>query len=408
MKTLQKRKVHGRIAECMPSLTVLGIETSCDDTAAAIYTADTETPLKGSFVSNVVHSQTELHRSFGGVYPTEAKRAHTRNITPAVEQALRGAELLYPVESTETAPSVHQELQERYPELAEAIHTFLAGHRAPTIDAIAVTQGPGLEPCLWIGIHAARALADTWDIPLVPVNHIEAHILSPLIHTDQAQIGWPAVALVVSGGHTQLVLIQEPGVYEPIGSTRDDAAGECFDKTARILGLPYPGGPAIADHARRWKSEFRNTKFEKRMPHLPRPMINSSDYDFSFSGLKTAVLYDYRSRGENERTSDAYITAMAHEIQEAIIEVLTTKTVSAFTDYGAESIIMGGGVAANTLLRERVQEKTEAVPDTQLYVCPHALCTDNAAMIAATGALHYTRNKTMKAEDIIAKPNLTV
>ncbi len=249
-------------------------------------------------------------------------------------------------------------------------------------DAIAITAGPGLDPCLWTGIEFAKDLAKERNIPLIPVNHIEAHILSCFIGQDPKL---PALALVISGGHTQLILVEKIGKYKLIGETRDDAAGECFDKTARILGLPYPGGPAIAEKAEKAGKELGFS--------LPRPMINTKDYDFSFSGLKTAVLYDFKKRkdkGEN------YVRAMAKEIQQAIIDVAVKKTMRASLDYGVDTILVAGGVSANKELKKQFKENFKNV-----FFPLNGLSTDNAVMVAIAG--YYNRKKAKK--DIKADPN---
>ena len=266
-------------------------------------------------------------------------------------------------------------------------------------DAIAVTYGPGLAPCLWTGINFAKDLAKAWDVPLIPVDHIEGHLLIGLLETIQnTKNTFPAVALIVSGGHTQLVLVKDIGEYKIIGETRDDAAGECFDKTARILGLPYPGGPAIAKEA------------EKAVPHselhLPRPMMHTKDYDFSFSGLKTAVLYNYQARPKKERESKTYVRAMAAEIQQAIIDVLMKKTIRAAKEFSAKSIILGGGVAANLELRAAIKKECTALGLTHL-IPPPILATDNGLMIALAGYFTYKTNVYEKNPDKIeANPNL--
>ncbi len=261
---------------------ILGVDTSCDDTSIAVLMADAD---KFELLSNIVSSQVEIHKKYGGVYPIMARRAHEKNLPKVLDEALAGAKM-----------------------------------RAKDIDAISVTIGPGLDPCLWMSLNFVRALAMKWGIPIIPVNHIEGHILANLlpqigsnVKIQMSTIKFPAICLVVSGGHTQLILMKKIGKYEILGETRDDAAGECFDKTARILGLGYPGGPAIADQSAK---ASRNHKFSIS---LPRPMLFTKDYDFSFSGLKTAVLYDYKKRGAKQRKSKNYIQAMSAEIQQAIM-----------------------------------------------------------------------------------------
>jgi N6-L-threonylcarbamoyladenine synthase len=244
---------------------------------------------------------------------------------------------------------------------------------------------------LWVGINFAKALSSFWNIPVVPVNHVESHILVNLL--ENKDIKFPAIALVVSGGHTQIILVKSIGKYKILGETRDDAAGECFDKCAKILGLGYPGGPAIAAAAA--KFEIRNLKFEIK---LPRPMIGTKDYDFSFSGLKTAVLYaDRKVTNKNAE----YKKQMASEVQQAIIDVLIKKTIKAVKDFNAKSLILGGGVSANKELRKQFQSKFGNV----IFPKPD-LSTDNALMTAITGFYH--KKNTVAWKQIQADGNLRI
>lgn len=342
-------------------ITILGIETSCDDTAISVLRADEN----GSFkvLSNVISSQIEIHKQYGGVYPMLAKREHQKNLAPTLELALKKAKI-----------------------------------NNKKIDLIATTVGPGLEPCLWTGINFAKELAKEWNLPIVPVNHIEAHILVNLPKN------FPAICLVVSGGHTQIILMEKIGKYKILGETRDDAAGECFDKTAKILGLPYPGGPAIAKLAAKLSGCQTPAQLACR---LPRPMILTNDYDFSFSGLKTAVLYDFIKRERAVQKDKKYIQEMAAEIQQAIIDVLIKKTIKATKDYRAKSIILGGGVSANKELRKQLKQKIkEKLPlDTKYLIPDTALSTDNALMTAIAG--YYNRKSATKNwQALEAKANL--
>jgi len=372
---------------------ILAIDTSCDDTCIAILKIKNQKSKIGDarfdVLSNIVSSQVEVHQKYGGVYPTLAKREHQKNLVPVLKKALRQAQGKQKFEKP---------------------------------DLIAVTVGPGLEPCLWVGVNFAKALAYSWNLPIIPVNHIEAHILANFLNTKykilnpvrgqrslaeaqrkQTSNGvntkylLPAICLVVSGGHTQLILIKNIGIYKIIGETRDDAAGECFDKTARILGLGYPGGPSIAQQAAQLKLKMKN---EKLKISLPRPMINSKDYDFSFSGLKTAVLYDFKKRPASVKTTAGkprkeYIREMAKEIQQAIIDVLIKKTIKAAKDYRAKSIILGGGVAANKELRKQFNYKLRTINyKLNFLVPPRKFCTDNAVMIGIAG--YFNRGKASK------------
>ncbi len=373
---------------------ILAIETSCDDTCCSILEIKNN---KLKLLSNIVSSQVKLHAKYGGVYPTLAKREHQKNLPIVLKRALKKIDYL-------------------------------------KIDLIAVTIGPGLDPCLWVGINFAKDLAKSWKIPIIGTNHIEGHIianwLAPIGENYKSQIInyknlFPALCLIVSGGHTQLILMKSFGKYKIIGETRDDAAGECFDKTARILGLSYPGGPAIAEQAWQWKSAqkiklakrrkesktfFEQTLNSKFNIKLPRPMIYQKNYDFSFSGLKTAVLYEVKKK---KRKSKKYIQAMAAEIQQAIIDVLIRKTIKAAKEYKVKSIILGGGVIANNELRRQFQEKIKKeIPQTNLYFPNIKLCTDNALMIAVTAYFHWIKKKNQKfftaSQKIKADANLRI
>ena len=336
------------------NITILAIDTSCDDTSIAILKIKGG---KGEILSNVVSSQAKLHAKHGGVYPALAKREHQKNLPLVLKKALKEAGFSISKQGSKTKL------------------------KSPKINLIAITIGPGLEPCLWEGINFAENLAQKMNLPLLPVNHIESHIIANFINPPKKTI-FPAICLVVSGGHTQLILMNDIGEYKLIGETRDDAAGECFDKTARILGLGYPGGPEIENYASQSKNRCRVSV------NLPRPMIYQKNYDFSFSGLKTAVLYHIRKKGKKAKNKE-YIKAMAAEIQKAIIDVLVFKTLKAVKNYGAKSVILGGGVAANNELRKYFQ-KACLNPKFQkekinFFVPSKNLCTDNAVMIAMTG-----------------------
>ena len=388
---------------------IIGIDTSCDDTAVAVLATEAPKSKKQSpnikLLSNVVSSQVKLHAKYGGVYPSLAKREHQKNLTPVLKKALEEAGLLSSkckVQSAKLQLKIKslEKIFAREPELLKKTYSFLQKYAKPKIDAIAVTVGPGLEPCLWAGVNFARALAMWWDLPIMPVNHLEAHLLANWLCKEPSSFGrrnsvpsaslqtFPAVGLVVSGGHTELVLIKKIGQYQRVGQTRDDAAGECFDKTARILGLGYPGGPAIAALA---AMEFK-VQSAKCKVQLPRPMINSKDYDFSFSGLKTAVLYDYKKQPKIIRESQEYKIAMAKEIQQAVIDVLLKKTLKAINHYQAKTIILGGGVASNLDLKQQLKVKS-AKCKVYFLAPPKNLCTDNGAMVAMAAWLHFPKKK---------------
>ncbi len=323
-------------------MNVLGIETSCDETAAAVVS-------DGRAVrSSVVSSQVDLHARYGGVVPEIAGRAHVELLVPAVEEAMARAGLERP-------------------------------------DAVAATYGPGLVGSLLVGLSAAKGLAMSWNVPFVGVNHLEGHLFAPVI--EEPDLEWPLVVLLVSGGHTMLVRAVAPGRYRLLGQTLDDAAGEAFDKVARFLGLGYPGGPAIDRVAR----EGDPSAFT-----FPRAMLDDG-YDFSFSGLKTAVVRAV------ERQPAAATPDVAAAFQEAVVDVLLTKAARAVRDVGARGFCLGGGVAANSLLRQRAAE----VVDVPTYLPSLAMCTDNAAMVAAAGSFHLAHDGPSPLS-LAADPNLVL
>jgi len=409
---------------------IIGIDTSCDDTAIAVLATEAPKSKKQSpnikLLSNVVSSQVKLHAKYGGVYPSLAKREHQKNLAPVLKKALEEAGLLKISNSkfliSNQIPNSKSQTIQKILERDDILRTktiqFLNKYQKPKVDAIAVTVGPGLEPCLWAGVNFARALAMWWDLPIMPVNHLEAHLLANFIDGKKQKRSdlsyfekniikvrrgktFPAVGLVASGGHTELVLIKKIGQYQILGQTRDDAAGECLDKTARILGLGYPGGPAIARLAEQNEKLCHNScdrtncdmpKIKKLEISLPRPMINSKDYDFSFSGLKTAVLYDYKKRAKIIRESREYKIAMAKEIQQAVIDVLLKKTLKAINDYQAKTIILGGGVTANNELRHQLKTKSAKLKVNFLAPSP-GLSLDNGAMVAMAAWLHFPKKK---------------
>jgi N6-L-threonylcarbamoyladenine synthase len=321
----------------MKDIYVLGIETSCDETAAAVVKNGKE------ILSNVVASQIESHKRFGGVVPEIASRHHVEQITLVLEEAMSQANISF----------------------AE-------------LDAIAVTEGPGLVGALLVGVNAAKALALAHNVPLVGVHHIAGHIYANRLVTEMK---FPLLSLVVSGGHTELVYMREHGVFEVIGETRDDAAGEAYDKVARTLHLPYPGGP----HIDRLAHEGQPTI------ELPRAWLEEDSYDFSFSGLKSAVintLHNASQRGETIDPKD-----MAASFQASVIDVLVTKTVKAAKEYGVRQVLLAGGVAANKGLRTELEKQFRELEGIELVIPPLSLCTDNAAMIAAAGTVLFEKGK---------------
>ena len=329
----------------------MGIETSCDETAVAIIKNGRE------IAANIVASQIESHKRFGGVVPEIASRHHVEQMTIVIEEALKEANLTL-----------------------------------PELDAIAVTEGPGLVGALLIGVNAAKALAFAHNIPLVPVHHIAGHIYANRLVKE---LSFPLLSLVVSGGHTELVYMKEQGHFEVIGETRDDAAGEAYDKVARTLKLPYPGGP----HIDRLAQEGSDTL------NLPRAWLEEGSYDFSFSGLKSAVIntvHNAEQRGETIAPED-----LAASFQESVIEVLVKKTVNATEEYKVNQVLLAGGVAANKGLRKALEEAFSGKTEIDLVIPPLNLCTDNAAMIAAAGSIMF--EKGIRADlSLNANPGLDI
>ncbi len=309
---------------------VLGIETSCDETGVALYCTER------GLLAQALHSQVDLHERYGGVVPELASRDHVRRLLPLVEQVLSQA-----------------------------------GVARTGIDAIAWTEGPGLAGALLVGAGVGAAMAFALDVPGIGIHHLEGHLLSPLLSSDPP--AFPFVALLVSGGHTQLMEVTGIGRYLLLGDTLDDAAGEAFDKSAKLLGLGYPGGPQIARLAETGKTG---------RPLLPRPMLHSATLDFSFSGLKTAVATLAR-RGFDDEAARADLAA---EVQAAIVDVLVAKSLAALDATGQRRLVVAGGVSANRSLRERLTSACSAI-GAQVHFPEPALCSDNGAMIAFAGAL---------------------
>jgi N6-L-threonylcarbamoyladenine synthase len=390
---------------------VLAIETSCDETAIAIVeaTGDAQSA-KFTVLGNALLSQVELHREYGGVYPALAKREHAKNLVPILEAALEEAELLH--EDTqailEETRSAIAKILEREPGLEEQFFDFVSECEPPAIDAIAVTAGPGLEPALWVGINFAKALALLWDKPLVAVNHMEGHILAALASSrgDTLRISdveLPVLALLISGGHTELVLMKEWLDYKLIGQTRDDAVGEAFDKVARMLELPYPGGPEISRLAEEERRVHELGGSASKFT-LPRPMIDSNTCDFSFAGLKTAVLYMLK---DIPNITDGEKQNLAREFEDAVGDVLWKKTSQALDETSANTLVIGGGVSANTHIRRVFTEKIESeCPHVSLRIPTASLSTDNAIMIALAGFYRASRKEFVS--DITANGNLSL
>lgn len=329
---------------------ILAIESSCDETAAAVLKDD-----RGDLVllSNIVSSQIDIHKQYGGVVPEVAARHHITNIIPVISEALMTAKI-----------------------------------KNEDIDLIAVTAGPGLLTSLIVGVETAKGLSASLKKPLLAVNHMYGHIAANFLEN---KVEFPAVCLVVSGGHTEIVVMKDPWHMKKVGQTIDDAAGEAFDKVAKLLDLGYPGGPMISAYAEKFYDNFPYPEIK-----LPRPMIKSPNFDFSFSGLKTAVLYasqKVRHKDEN------FQIAMSYYFQEAVTEVLVTKTIKAAKKFGAKTIMMAGGVAANKRLRAALAD--EAQKNKYNFNVPaFKYCTDNAAMIAVA-AYYQSLKKKAKATDYL-------
>ncbi len=343
---------------------ILGIETSCDETAAAVV-IDGKT-----IASNVVASQIDLHAQYGGVFPELASRAHVESISPVIEQALRDA-----------------------------------GIQLDQVDAIAVTRGPGLVGSLLVGMNYAKGLALASDKPLLGVNHLEGHIYSLWLTQPFQEVVFPVVILIVSGGHTELILMRGHGQYQRLGGTLDDAAGEAFDKVGRLLELPFPGGPHIQQAAVNGNPTAYN---------FPRAKRDNS-YDFSFSGLKTAVMREVTvqpsaaarkghltSEKRAQLRTDVSVNDVAASFQEALVEILVEKTARAAKEFGATEIFMAGGVSANQRLRQRMKKDSEL----PVRYPPLSLCTDNAAMIAA--AAHFRYQHILKQDSPHSQLNMDV
>ncbi len=376
---------------------ILSIETSCDETAISLVRVTGDFPTASyEILGNALFSQIDIHKEFGGVFPAVAKREHALKLVPMLKQALTEAELLEP--TTKTLDNTTREkltlALTREDGLAPQLIDFLTHYELPEIDLIAVTTGPGLAPALWVGISFAKALAEIIDCPVAPVNHMEGHVLASLfdveIDNGLAPIVFPAIALLISGGHTELVLMRDWIKYEKIGETRDDAVGEAFDKVARLMGMAYPGGPEIGKRAAIARTE---NLLPFREP-LPRPMIHSGDLDFSFSGIKTAVRY---SIGDTVMT-DTEKNALARDFEDAVTDVLIKKTTAAIDQHSAYTLIIGGGVSANDYIRRSFETRLlESHPDVEIYLPQRKLSTDNSIMIALAGHAHATTARTRGA-----------
>ncbi|MFH1286141.1 MAG: tRNA (adenosine(37)-N6)-threonylcarbamoyltransferase complex transferase subunit TsaD [Candidatus Magasanikbacteria bacterium] len=363
---------------------ILGLESSCDDTSVALVEASED---GFDILSKKTASQIDIHKKYGGVVPEVAGRAHAEKILPLIEEVL--------LEGTNSKEQANNKFQKP--------------------DVIAVTSGPGLITGLLVGVEAAKALSYLWDVPLLGVNHIEGHIYSTLLEKKDPEFQisnfkFPNVCLIVSGGHTELILMRNHGKYELIGKTRDDAAGEAFDKVAKLLGFDYPGGPKISEYA---------LEGNPRTINFPRPMIKDDNVDFSFAGLKTAALYWLRdhklSAGKTSENilqsgisgiqpADITIADFCASFEQAIVDVLVTKTIRAAKKYNAKTVILGGGVSANKKLRDTLADAAKSM-NYELRTPNLQYAMDNAAMIAAASYHHAKKQEFISWKDIEADPN---
>jgi N6-L-threonylcarbamoyladenine synthase len=343
---------------------ILGIESSCDESAASVISAKKiKKNHEIKVLSNIISSQINIHKKYGGVIPELAAREHVKNIIPVIDRALTKSK---------------SKLKE--------------------IKAIAVAQGPGLITSLITGIETAKSLSFARNIPLIGINHIEGHIYANFINKSKMP-KFPAIILTVSGGHTMLVLMEDHGKYKIVGETLDDAAGEAFDKAAQILGLGYPGGPAISKQASSYK-DIENKKIQ-----LPRPMINKSGFNFSFSGLKTALFYAI----QKDKNYKKRVSEYAYEFEQAVVQVLVEKTIKASLEYKAKTIMLSGGVSANKELRKKIKQAVKRLASPCELIIPDLkYTTDNAAMIATAGYFHLLKNNFSDIKNIKVFPNKTI
>ncbi len=339
---------------------ILSIETSCDETAISIVETKNKTI---KVLSNIISSQIKLHAQWGGVVPNLAAREHLKNILPVLKKALKKAK-----------------------------------KNLPEIDLISVTHGPGLIPALLIGTSTAKTLAYYWQKPLLGIHHIEGHIYANFLDTKNNEIKFPLLALVVSGGHTQLILMSDHFQYQIIGETQDDAVGEAFDKVARILNLGYPGGPIISQKAQ----EFSKRKeLSQHSIEFPRPMLHSNNFNFSFSGLKTAVLYQVKKLEKENISISSLQPLLAYKFQEAAVDVLVQKTLKALRKYSVKSFLLAGGVSANKYLRKNLKEKiSQEFPSIRIFFPSLQYTGDNASMIASAAFYRWKSLPTSKRKTL--------
>lgn len=372
---------------------ILSIETSCDETAMSV--VDFNKNGEFSVLSDTVLSQVEIHKNYGGVFPTLAKREHTNNIFPLLLASLKTAKLL---EKRKKEIQISKEAKKELEKVfkfdttnLENVISLYQKYKIPKIDAVAVTYGPGLEIALWIGFNIAKSLSILWNKKFIPTNHMEGHIYASLIkHIVNEKykiqkIQYPALSVLISGGHTELVLSKKQHHYKILGHTLDDAVGEVYDKSARLLGFNYPGGPEISKLSETFRNKKRKVENEIK---LPRPMLKSGDFNFSFSGLKTAVLYKVK---EQEKISKLFKEKISAEFENAVSEVLISKTQKAIEKFKAKTLIIGGGVSANKKLRSDFAFLAEN-EEIDVFIPDVKYTGDNGLMIAVAG--FYNTQKT--------------
>jgi N6-L-threonylcarbamoyladenine synthase len=381
---------------------ILSIETSCDETGVSIIEYNKKTN-RYKVLADSLNSQIEIHKEFGGVFPMVAKREHGNNLTELLTMCLKDTQVSDGVDVNKE--NIQIDLLEREKELKEIVLKEIDQENSllkkiPDIDYIAITRGPGLEPALWVGLSFAKFLCKLWQKPILPINHMEGHISSVLLESESGHIGFPTLALLISGGHTELVDIENWGKYNIIGKTRDDAVGEAYDKAARILGLSYPGGPLIANRAQKLRNKETEsaiqTEKDKFFIKLPRPMIHSQDLDLSFSGLKTAVLYLVRDLKKNqnvENLSENIVDLICHEFENSVSEVLISKLnfANKTGEKKYKNLIVAGGVIANEFIKDNIQNW--CLKNNITFLKPEkSLATDNAVMIGLAAIVGLTNN----------------
>jgi N6-L-threonylcarbamoyladenine synthase len=419
---------------------LLAIETSCDETAIAImdFAKEQKEEIKFDVLSNHVLSQINIHREFGGVFPSLAKREHAKNIVRIFTECLKEANLynkekeVLNINWEENYETIQKELKdkfnlekieevrillEREPEMFSELMKLVVLIEKPMIDAIAVTKGPGLAPALWVGINFAKAISIIWDIKVYPVNHMEGHITSALVSPIDIEnksskgefiikkFSSSAIALLISGGHTEIISFDKLKDYKKIGQTVDDAIGEAFDKVARSLNLPYPGGSEISKLAEGARVEgLKIAPADK----LPRPMISSHDLNFSFSGLKTAVIYKINKLKEAKITEEDIKKIISLDFENACVDILTKKVRDAIEKTNAKSLMIGGGVIANTYIRKSFLEFAKK-ENIDLYIPEKFLTGDNAFMIGTAAIIHILNDeKETHVSEIKADSNFSV